>query len=67
VVWLTPVLFKAWWEKGLRVWMRLRDSGSFGFAQDDRGFGWVEMGGGGRARRAIPTHREGRDEWGTRL
>jgi hypothetical protein len=47
--------------------VRLRDSGSFGCAQDDRGFGWVEMGGGGSARRAIPTHRKERDEWGTRL
>jgi hypothetical protein len=27
----------------------------------------VEMGGGGRACRAIPTHRKERDEWGTRL
>jgi hypothetical protein len=28
--------------------------------QDDRGFGWVEMGGGGRTRCAIPTHRKER-------
>jgi hypothetical protein len=54
-------------EKGLRVWVGLRGSGSFGCAQDDRWFGWVEMGGGGRARRAMPTHRKVRDGWGTRL
>ena len=46
--------------EGLGGW---RVSGSFGFAQDDKRFGWVEMGGGGRARRAIPTHRKERDEW----
>jgi hypothetical protein len=31
------------------------------------GLGGMEMGGGGSARRAIPTHRKERDEWGTRL
>ena len=63
---LKPVPFKGCGEKGLRVWVGLRDSGSFGCAQDDRWFGWAEMGGGGRARRAIPTHRKVRDGWGTR-
>jgi hypothetical protein len=27
------------------------------------GLGGMEMGGGGRARRAIPTHRKERDKW----
>jgi len=42
-------------EKGLEGLGGWRASGSFGFAQDDRGLGGVEMGGGGRARRAMPT------------
>ena len=43
-------------------------SAALRFAQDDRGLGWVEMGGGGsRVPARIPTHRIVRDEWGTRL
>jgi len=50
--------------------------GGFGWVRGTRGpsaalrmtggLGGVEMGGGGRARRAIPAHRKARDEWGTR-
>jgi hypothetical protein len=39
----------------VRVWVRLRDSGSFGFAQDDRRFGWCGDG-RERSRSSRDTH-----------
>jgi hypothetical protein len=37
-----------------------------GLVGGGRGCGWMEIGGGVRARRAMPTHRKVRDGWGAR-
>ena len=40
-------------EKGLRAWVGLRESGSFGFAQDDRGLGGWRWAGVSRVARYL--------------
>jgi hypothetical protein len=59
--------FKGCWvRKVSRAWAVWDVSGSFGFAQDDRDFGWVVIvvGAGGMGRPLMPQVRG--HEWGTR-